>query len=122
MEIIIDGIVYVPKQEDAKVKVELVVLEEHYKFEIHPKELGEMTWEEAKKACKQLGKGWRLPTRVELLLMYKNKNIVGGFASDYYWSSTEIDLYDAGIQNFNYGLQNHSNKYYSYYVRAVKTI
>ena len=91
-------------------------------FLVHPKELGEMTWEEAKKACKQLGKGWRLPTRVELLLMYKNKNIIGGFANLSYWSSTEFDSFSAWIQYFVNGDQHYFNKYFSYYVRAVKTI
>jgi len=91
-------------------------------FLVHPKELGEMTWEEAKKACKQLGKGWRLPTRVELLLMYENKDIVGGFANNYYWSSTGSDFNYAWYFYFFYGNANYDDKYFTYYVRAVKTI
>ena len=91
-------------------------------FLVHPKELGKMTWEEAKKACASLGKGWRLPTRVELLLMYENKNVVGGFADSYYWSSTEFDNYGAWYQDFDYGNQYVNNKVITYYVRAVKTI
>lgn len=89
---------------------------------VHPTELGEMTWYEAKKACASLGKGWRLPTRVELLLMYENKDVVGGFASNYYWSSTEFDKYGAWLQGFLIGVHTTNLKNYTYYVRAVKTI
>jgi hypothetical protein len=91
-------------------------------FLVHPTELGKMTWEEAKKACASLGKGWRLPTRVELLLMYENKDVVGGFADNYYWSSTEANNYTAWIQYFGNGVQYNYNKDNEDNVRAVKTI
>ena len=91
-------------------------------FLVHPTELGKMTWKEAKKACASLGKGWRLPTRVELLLMYENKNVVGGFAYNYYWSSTEYDHSYAWYFTFNYGSAYNDFKYTTNYVRAVKTI
>ena len=91
-------------------------------FLVHPTELGEMTWKEAKKACASLGKGWRLPTRVELLLMYENKDVVGGFANNYYWSSTEYDNSNAWTQGFDSGLQVNFFKFSTFYVRAVKTI
>lgn len=105
-----------------KEKKEPVAICETLGFLVHPKELGKMTWEEAKKACASLGKGWRLPTRVELLLMYENKDVVGGFANDYYWSSTESDLNFAWYQNFYSGYQTNYNKASANYVRAVKTI
>ena len=92
-------------------------------FLVHPKELGEMTWEEAKKACEQLGKGWRLPTRVELLLMYENKDVVGDFTDNYYWSSTENDFNYAWSFSFYNGIADYYfNKSTTYCVRAVKTI
>jgi hypothetical protein len=31
---------------------------------------------------------WRLPTKDELIKLYKNKNFVGGFEKEIYWSST----------------------------------
>jgi len=40
----------------------------------------EMTWYDAKKACTDLGNGWRLPTKDELNLLYINKDKIGGFA------------------------------------------
>ena len=91
-------------------------------FLVNPKELGKMTWEEAKGACASLGEGWRLPTRVELLLMYENKDVVGGFASDYYWSSTENNSNFAWLQDIDNGKQGTNFKYNRCNVRAVKTI
>ena len=91
-------------------------------FLVNPKELGKMTWEEAKGACASLGEGWRLPTRVELLLMYENKDVVGGFANANYWSSTEDNNYNAWKQYFYDGLQNYFSKDNKSSVRAVKTI
>ena len=92
-------------------------------FLVNPKELGKMTWEEAKGACASLGEGWRLPTRVELLLMYENKDVVGGFAGNDYWSSTEGSDGNAWGQDFSNGKQgNNYYKGFKYDVRAVKTI
>ena len=45
---------------------------------------------------------------------------VGGFASNYYWSSTEFDYGNAWLQFFNLGFQVNYNKGYSNYVRAVR--
>ena len=91
-------------------------------FEVYPNDLGEMTWKDAMKACADLGDGWRLPNRLELLLMHNNKDELGGFAYFNYWSSTEIDNYNAWLQNFNDGFQVNSNKINFLYVRAVRTI
>ena len=73
---------------------------------------------------------WYLPARDELSLIYHtlyilNKNIegVGGasiFALDYYWSSTEYNSYDAWYQHFINGDQNGTNKFKTFYVRAVR--
>ncbi len=51
-------------------------------------------WKMAMDLCETKGPGWRLPTKDELALLYKQRNIVGGFCpSDglnhcTYWSST----------------------------------
>jgi hypothetical protein len=114
MEVVIDGIVYVPKNKE----VESVIVEQHFKFEVHPEELGEMTWEDAVKAVKELGSGWRLPTIEECFIMYRHKVIT----TAYYWSSSEYDFSNAWYFNFTNGLANNLNKYTTYYVRAVKSI
>ena len=64
---------------------------------------------------------WYLPSKDELNLLYAQKARVGGFASNYYWSSTEIDAYDACFQNFLYGAQFSSGKGSTLPVRAVRT-
>ena len=80
-----------------------------------------MNWRGAQKACAKLGKGWRLPTKDELNVMYKNKdNINRGFDISLYWSSTEYGSSLAWSQNFANGGQYHSNKNATVYVRAVR--
>ena len=91
-------------------------------FEVYPTDLKKMKWDEAKKACADLGGGWRLPTRIELIVMYQNQDELGGFASNYYWSSTELGNFDAWTQNVSSGNQYSYNKVNYFYVRAVRDI
>jgi hypothetical protein len=71
---------------------------------------------------------WYLPSIEELNKMYQNigqgnalgLGNVGGFASDYYWSSTELDNSNAWRQGFGYGYSTYNFKTNSYYVRAVR--
>lgn len=103
-------------------KTESIILEQHLKFEVYPEDLGEHTWKDAKKVCKELGDGWRLPTREELHLMWLNKNTIGGFAAASYWSSSEYANYTAWYHYFNFGYQDSDGKNNTYYVRAVRDI
>ena len=89
-------------------------------LEVMTEDLGEMNWDDAKKACKNLGDGWRLPTKDELNLLYENKEKIGGFAINYYWSSTEYDNGDAWYQSFPNGHQDNVFKNLANYVRAVR--
>ena len=82
--------------------------------------LGYMNWDEAKIACKKLGTGWRLPTKDELDMLYENREEIGGFANNYYWSSSEDDFNFAWLQDFLVGLQTSNSKSLAYYVRAVR--
>jgi hypothetical protein len=82
--------------------------------------LGLMNWYDAIIACKKLGPGWRLPTKDELNILYKNKEEIGGFASNYYWSFTEVDINDAWRQRFHNGIQLSSSKSNTGYVMAVR--
>jgi hypothetical protein len=66
---------------------------------------------------------WRLPTKYELNEMYVNlhQQGLGGFASSYYWSSTEYDNSNAWVQDFDNGNQFNVNKVNNFnYVRAVR--
>jgi len=91
-------------------------------FEVYPTDLEKMNWDDAMKACADLGDGWRLPTRLELLLMYNNQDELGGFAGYYYWGSTENGSYSAWLQSFANGSQYYDGKDGTNYVRAVRDI
>ena len=110
MEIKIDGIEYVPKQE------ELITQKIIVKTIKWGKTADKMiNWVEAKEWCAE--QGGRLPTRLELLQAYIDK--VVGFKDDYYWSSTEYNTAGAWRQSFGTGTQTSYYKTYSYYVRCV---
>ena len=63
---------------------------------------------------------WYLPSKYELNLLYLQKAAVGGFASAYYWSSSEYSNGFAWSQTFDYGNQANYNKQNHNYVRAVR--
>lgn len=65
---------------------------------------------------------WFLPSKDELNEMYVNlkSEAVGGFAANYYWSSSEDGAGDAWIQYFGSGFQYNSSKDFTNYVRAVR--
>ena len=70
---------------------------------------------------------WFLPSRDELWKMYLNKFTIGGFANDYYWSSSEhfdYNYWDSGIYacwvRFNTGEQGWGDKNAPDYVRAAR--
>jgi hypothetical protein len=52
---------------------------------------------------------WFLPSQEELDLMYKNKDVIEGFASAWYWSSSEDGADAAWSQDFGTGRQYVSN-------------
>lgn len=64
---------------------------------------------------------WYLPSKYELNLLYLQKDIVGGFTSNFYWSSSESSDVGAWIQYFGNGNQIDMDKNYPTYVRAVRT-
>jgi hypothetical protein len=111
--IIIDGVEYTPVIKQSQ------IVDKHYHFELHPDNLGEMTWDKAVEAVKNLGDGWRLPTIEECFMIYEDKLI----NDNSYWSSTEyansyawLFAFDNGTA-FNYGYKGNA-----YYVRAVRAL
>ena len=118
--IIIDGIEYIPKE--YKVDREPTILKESLHFEVYCEDLGPSSWTDAIGLCTKLGDGWRLPTILELQLMYENKNLIGNLKNSSYWSSTEFNpitawyfsFYNGGT--YNYFMTN------PYSVRAVRSI
>ncbi len=83
-------------------------------------EINSLIWSDAVAAASAYGFGWHLPTKTELKVLYEHKNVVGGFAKDDYWSSTELDSNSAWIQGFFNGDQDRYNKYSKLSVRAVR--
>lgn len=83
-----------------------------------------LDWFQAKSACGELGNGWRLPTRSELELMYKDlhKKGNGNFKKSFYWSSTENASSSASYVGFADGYASTSRKDDTNYVRAVRAL
>jgi hypothetical protein len=79
-----------------------------------------MNWDDAKAACAKLGKGWRLPTKSELYILYKNKESIGGFVGFSYWSSTEGNDVMAWKEEFSNGFYGGRYKSLRFSVRAVR--
>lgn len=90
-------------------------------------------WEDkypAFKWCADLGDGWYLPAKQELLTIYNNKTAIDANLTDVlgtytYWSSTESDgqsssgVFCAWYVYMNYGNASNFNKDINNYVRAV---
>jgi hypothetical protein len=83
-------------------------------------EINSLSWSDAVTAASAYGRGWHLPTKTELKMLYEQRNVVGGFAKDDYWSATELDSNSAWIQGFVNGDQDRYNKYSKLSVRAVR--
>jgi hypothetical protein len=64
---------------------------------------------------------WFLPSKDELNLLYLQRTVIGGFANDFYWSSSECISTDGLGQFFDNGDQECSNKGMVHYVRAIRT-
>ena len=79
-----------------------------------------MNWEKAKVWCKKQGKGFRLPTIVELHQAYYYD--IPGFDASYYWSSTENSETSAWHRDFSTGSEGSFSKTGTYYVRCVREV
>ena len=83
------------------------------------------------KWCAGIGEGWYLPSKEELLTIYKYKDKLNPKLTDklhnsFYWSSTEDNkrlngYFCAWFVNMDYGGTSYNEKYNDYYVRAVAT-
>ena len=97
-----------------------MVIEKTIRIEVAGQDLpGTCEWGEAIAQGKD---GWRLPDRDELLLMYEKRDEIGGFASAWYWSSSEGYTHLAWVQNFTYGTQANASKIYPNRVRLVRDV
>ena len=65
---------------------------------------------------------WYLPSKFELNLMYVNlkQNGLGGFATAFYWSSSEYNAGNAWGQDFYNGVQSYSDKGFTNIIRVIR--
>ena len=63
---------------------------------------------------------WYLPSKYELAILFTQKDTVGNFNTEYYWSSTEFSSISAWCQNFETGVQVNLHKSFPYGVRAIR--
>jgi hypothetical protein len=92
-------------------------------LQVWPRDLGEMTWDEAMVEVTKLGPGWRLPTLDEFKeTLYPGRSGILGLADDDYWSNTKYYAnYSAWYFNFSNGQFHYtSNKNPTFYVLAVR--
>jgi hypothetical protein len=79
----------------------------------------------AARICSDLVTGgysdWFLPSKDELAKLYLNKDLIGGFASENYWSSTEYNYANSYYHMFSSGTQYYGGRDYNGHVRAVRT-
>jgi hypothetical protein len=81
----------------------------------------------AARLCGDLVEGgysdWYLPSKDELNKLYLNKDAIGGFTSNYYWTSTEASSTTAWVQIFGFGGQFEASKNtpFPLPVRAVRS-
>ena len=102
-----------------------MILKQTLRFEVYPHDLdGEYMWDEAVEACKNLGDGWRLPTREELYLVELNKRDIDGFTNDCYWSSSEHTVNTAWYQDFYSSYQEYESKCFNFnnYILRVRPV
>ena len=64
---------------------------------------------------------WYLPSKHELNLLFTQSSVVGGFVNSYYWSSTDLNGFNAWLQVWGNGYQGDYGKSYSFCVRAIRS-
>ena len=85
-------------------------------------------WKLIKEKRDNTGLNWFMPSKNELNLIYKNRNIITGQVGDAfktdnaYWSSTESNSDTAWLHYFSTGLQSNYSKSYSLYCRLLRRI
>jgi hypothetical protein len=101
---------------------DIVIIEN---LEVWPGDLGEMTFDEANKACASLGPGWRLPTLHEFITILwpvrEELPDIGRYA--HYWSSIPATTFH-GVWLFTFAFKhtNTTNVYDKNHVRPVRDL
>ena len=90
---------------------------------VQTEDLGCVDWSSAKLLCENSTvagyNDWRLPTKEELMTLYSNRELIGGFVDERYWSSSNNGTpYYVDFSNGIAGVYGNSHHYN---VRAVRT-
>jgi hypothetical protein len=88
-------------------------------------DIGVMNWEDAKIVGGVKGINsyfdWYLPSYLELRIIYENRNVIGGFEKEYYWSSTpHFNQSMAWSLNFFDGNKEQANRLSIFNVRLIR--
>lgn len=91
-------------------------------LQVAPQNLTGSNWNDAVNACNSMGDGWRLPTKEELQVMYKeiHQKGKGDFDPEWYWSSSENGDDDAWYVAFENGFSGSNGKSLQNQVRPVR--
>jgi serine/threonine protein kinase len=87
-------------------------------------DLGKFEWQDAINRCRNSKlngfNDWYLPSKEDLKKLYQLRKTIGGFAFNFYWSSTEDGNVNSWGQDFTNGFNYASYKVNYNYVRAVR--
>lgn len=79
----------------------------------------------AARYCEELVLGgysdWYLPSAVEAQKLFINRDVIGGFIADWYWTSSHQNSTIALATNFSTGGQTNSSKLNAWRVRAIRS-
>ena len=85
---------------------------------------GTYTWSNAGYTCEALNlngyTGWRLPNLEEAYILYQNRNLIGGFTANRYWTRSEYSYSNAACMDFSEGTHYNVAKSNSYRVRPIR--
>ncbi|MCT4614685.1 MAG: DUF1566 domain-containing protein [Marinifilaceae bacterium] len=85
---------------------------------------GNINWMRAKRFCRRLKaagyEDWYLPSKSELKAIYENKEFLGGFKYEWYWSSTQYTSGSAWKINFENGEVQKHGMMGEYKVRCIR--
>jgi hypothetical protein len=80
-----------------------------------------MNWVEARNACNKIGDGCKLPSKLELKIIYEYKKFLPTYSFGTYWSSTKNEANLPWVHDFNSGIQSPKNELNECFVRAIRT-
>lgn len=93
---------------------------------VQKKDLGAGDWGTAEAMCKASTLAdytdWRLPTKEELMILYINRDLIGGFEIRWYWSSSESDYGGSSHQYVSFSDGSQGNTTGPCCIRAVRYV